>query len=130
MLARLMLAILLLSSHTLTLRAAISTQPQGQQHVELEPCCPLCVPAEDGTPSMGCGCGCGTIEQDPRVPSSPSELPAIVNPQLALPAPELSPVRSIEADHTRTIRIASISDDAEGHTSTNRFLARIGVWLN
>ena len=130
MLARLMLAILLLSSHKLTLRAAVAPPPHDQQQIELEPCCPLCLPAQDGEPAMGCGCGCGTIEQDPRVPSSPSELPAIVNTHHAIPAPEPQPFRTTACDHDGTIRLASISDDAPGHSNTNRFLARIGVWLN
>lgn len=130
MMSRLMLAILLLASHTLTLRAAIAPQTQGQQQTQFEPCCPLCVPADDDAPAMGCGCGCGTIEQDPRVPSSPSELPAIVNTQHAIPAPQPQPFRTIACENAGTVRLASISDDAEGHSSTNRFLARIGVWLN
>ncbi len=130
MLSRLMLAIVLLSSHTLALRAAHGAQThEPQRVVEFEPCCPLCMPTDDGA-QMGCGCGCGELQQDDRVPSSPDGPTAIVSTQLAIPAPRSLSIRTIACVATADSRSASINDDASGHSNTNRFLARVGVWLN
>jgi len=131
MLSRLMIAILLLSSHTLTLRAAmVSTGPTEQQLVTNDSCCPLCVPVANEREPVGCGCGCGDVQQDDRLPDSPSDTPGIINAECGLPDGEALATSLFSFDAPSTSIRSSVHDDASGHCDTLRFLARVGVWLN
>lgn len=129
MIQRLLLAILLLSTHTLSLRAAMVVNTAEQTSSgSLIACCPLCVPSPDQ--SAGCGCGCGELEQDDRVPTSPDDVPGVINPERWIPDPEPSQTHEAQTIERPYAAIASLCDDAPGHTEHNRFLARVGVWLN
>ncbi len=131
MIPRLLLAILLLSTHTLSLRAAMvadsSPPPASAAPVA---CCPLCVPSTDPSAAPACGCGCGELQQDDRVPTSPEDVPGVINPERWVPDPEPTQAREAGTIEQPQAAIASLCDDPPGHTEQNRFLARVGVWLN
>lgn len=129
MFSRLMLAILLLSSHALVLRGAVVPGPQREVIAE-DACCPLCVPAEDGRETIGCGCGCGALQDDSRLPDAPRDLATLVSRGFGLPAPEQAPLRLGSVDVVHVSQCVGVHDDAAGHTNTMRFLARVGHWLN
>ena len=129
MLSRLLLAILLLSTHTLSLRAAMgASTAEPASSGALVACCPLCVPSTDR--SAGCGCGCGELEQDDRVPTSPEDVPGVINPERWIPDPQPAQAREARTPEQQHASIAPLCDDAPGHSEHNRFLARVGVWLN
>lgn len=131
MFARVIVAILLLSSHTLALRAAMVPCLSDSRTVSAaDSCCPLCVPAPDGAEPIGCGCGCGEVERDDRVPASPDDTPAVISIERGLPEADDALGRVAFTASGSPLRMVSVSDDAHGHSNTNRFLARVGVWLN
>lgn len=124
------LVILLLSSHALALRSAMGAITTHDASVMVEPCCPLCVPAAETGESQGCGCGCGEVEQDNRIPTSPKDTPGVLSSERWVPDAEPAEIRVIEITRSPRVAIAADFVDASDHTETNRFLARIGVWLN
>ncbi len=130
MIQRMFLVILLLSSHALALRSAVGAITTHDASVMAEPCCPLCVPASDTGESQGCGCGCGQVEQDNRIPTSPKDTPGVLSVERWVPDAEPTEIRVIEITESQRVAISDGFVDAPGHTETNRFLARIGVWLN
>lgn len=131
MFARVLVAILLLSSHTLSLRAAIMPHPGDASSISAaDSCCPLCVPASDGAEPMGCGCGCGEAERDDRLPTSPDDTPAVIGGERGLPESNDVLGRVVIGAGDAPLRMVSVFDDAHGHSNTNRFLAWVGVWLN
>ena len=130
MIQRMFLVILLLSSHALALRSAVGAITTHNASVMVEPCCPLCVPATANRDALGCGCGCGEIEQDNRIPTSPKDTPGVLSVERWVPNAEPTEIRVTEFTESQRVAIADGFVDAPGHTETNRFLARIGVWLN
>ncbi|MFG0247030.1 MAG: hypothetical protein ACF8MF_13355 [Phycisphaerales bacterium JB052] len=129
MFSRLILAILMLSSHALVLRGAVPSGAAREAVVE-DSCCPLCVPVEDALKATGCGCGCGELQDDNRLPDAPRDQATVVSRGLGLPAPEQAPVRLGSVDAVHISQCVGVHDDAAGHTNTMRFLARVGHWLN
>lgn len=129
MLARLLLTILLLSSHAAVLRGAVLPGTPGPV-ISDDACCPLCVPADDGQTPMGCGCGCGEAQDDNRLPDAPHDEATLVSREAGLPAPERAPVRLGLVEIVHATQSAGVHDDAAGHTDTLQFLARVAQWLN
>jgi hypothetical protein len=129
MLARLLLTILLLSSHAAVLRGAVLT---GAPDVVIsdDACCPLCMPADDGQLPLGCWCGCGEAQDDNRLPDAPHDEATLVSREAGLPAPERAPMRFGTVEIVHATQSAGVHDDAAGHTDTLRFLACVGQWLN
>jgi hypothetical protein len=130
MIQRMLLVLLLLSSHAFALRSAVGAFASDDSTVMTEPCCPLCVPARGDTISLGCGCGCGEAEQDNRMPTSPDDVPGVLSTEHWVPDAEPAQTRVFYTAQSNSALLASVFNDASGHTQTNRFLARVGVWLN
>lgn len=130
MIQRLFLVILLLSSHALALRSAMGAITTHDASVMAEPCCPLCVPATEDAEFRGCECGCSEVEQDNRIPTSPEDTPGVLSSERWVPDAEPTEIRVIEITGSPRVAITDGSVDAPGQTTTNRFLARISVWLN
>jgi hypothetical protein len=125
--SRFLLAILLISAHLLPLRAVIIQNAIASQTVaEAVSCCPLCVYINDG----GCGCGCGEVQQDDGIPSSPDEVPGILQADQIIGSGE--ELRAFEsAFGAEPIRIgAGLLIGAIGHEHNHTFLSRIGIWKN
>ncbi len=129
MLSRLMLAILLISSHAATMLAAmpVAMGPAGGM---ADSCCPLCVPADTTQALVGCGCGCGEAENDDRLPDAPHEPTTTISRDITLPATEHESVRFVPTMAAESAASSGVNDDVAGHTNTMRFLARLGHWLN
>ena len=125
--ARILLAILLISAHLLPLRAAIIQNAVATETApQITTCCPLCEFINDG----GCGCGCGEIQQDDGIPSSPDEVPGIIQADLLFGSSE-EPIAIGSPFGSEPMRIcAGLLIGAIGHEHTHTFLAQIGVWKN
>lgn len=134
MLARIILAVLLLSSHVATLRAAHPTdfaqRLQQTGPYEADGCCPLCTPDLDNTQPTGCGCGCGELDTDKQLPYAPRDHATMVSRIVGFTAFEQELVLFSSSEPVQPQQCASVHDDASGHTNTMRFLARVGHWLN
>lgn len=131
MFSRLILAILLISSHAGMLLAAMpSVAAVGSPSYSTDSCCPLCVPVEDGQIQIGCGCGCGEVENDDRLPDAPHETASTINRDIAVPAPLRESSVLVPWAMADAVALAGVNDDVAGHSNTMRFLARVGHWLN
>lgn len=131
MFSRLILAILLISSHAGMLLAAMPTAAAvGSPSYSTDSCCPLCVPVEDGQIQIGCGCGCGEVENDDRLPDAPHETASTISRDIAVRSLSRDSVQFASAAIPGSVPLLSVNDDVEGHTKTMQFLARVGHWLN
>lgn len=130
MLSRLLITILLISSHAATLLAAIPAGTANTGMGVADSCCPLCVPTEVGQAAVGCGCGCGEVENDDRLPDAPHEPTSTISRDIAIAAPSRDSARFASAATTGSVALLSVNEDVEGHTNTMQFLARVGHWLN